>query len=175
MTTSVWFISRYIMIRCMWHWTLPDFTFSLLLPSSFSSWVVNQGPWTHCNKGYKYDRWCRVQTQIPTNTNKTKNRVPVTGGADGVELAEYWKADRADITNIYQLPMAETSSPDIRESVKKYWNKCLGTCNQLWQGVVHQASSLQSALAGKARSGTVAAPPVVTPAQLQPVTQSRAL
>ena len=40
---------------------------------------------------------------------------------------------------------------------------------------MHQASSLQSARAGKARSGTVAAPPVVTPAQLQPVTQSKAL
>ena len=37
----------------------------------------------------------------------------MTSSADRVELAEYREANRADIANIYQLPMAETSSPDI--------------------------------------------------------------
>ena len=48
------------------------------------------------------------------NTEKYKylEEVPVTGGADRVELAEYRETDRADIANIYQLPMAETSSPE---------------------------------------------------------------
>ena len=70
-------------------------------------------------KWWKEEETRKVSTHYNIETQSQVGLVPVAGSADRVELAEYRKANRADVANIYQLPMAETSCPDISGSVEK--------------------------------------------------------